>query len=81
MKDLAWACKITRANRMAIASENPKFDLVEFEKWLSEHEVGFFVRDPSSVFDCRYFSDVTFNEMYIFARGDEDALFRRIIKR
>lgn len=81
MADYAWACKINRENQAAIISEHPKFDLDEFEKWLRDHKDGYFVRDPSSPFDCRYFSELTFYEFYLFMPGNQDALFRQIIKK
>jgi len=81
MAESAWACKVTRANQSAIASEDPGFDLAAFNKWLAIHDVGYFIRDPDSPFDCRYMSDVVFDQMYIFANGDEGALFRRIVKK
>jgi hypothetical protein len=80
MAEIAWACLITRLNRAVIASENPQFDEAEFDQWLRDHPVGYFVRDPDSPFDCRYMSDLVFHEMYIFEHGDEDALFRKILR-
>lgn len=80
MADMAWACLTTRANKHAIASECPKFDEVEYERWLADHELGYFIRDEGSAWDCRFMSDVVFFQIYRFEHGDVDALFRRVIK-
>lgn len=80
MAELAWACHITRANQGAIASENPHFDKDEFDKWVSDHELAYFVRDPGYAFDCKYMSAEVFFQIYRFESGDVDALFRRIVK-
>jgi hypothetical protein len=70
---------MTRENRWVIASENPRFNLEEFDAWIKEHgETGYFVRIPTGAFDCKYMTEWVFNELYEFASGDTDAMFRRI---
>lgn len=63
----------------AIASERPGFDVQEFEAFIEEHGTGYFLRDPSSQFDCHYFDDVVFFEFYMFeSKSDKDQLFRHV---
>jgi hypothetical protein len=77
---VAYACRIARENFSAIASENPNFNLEEIIEWLAQHGSGYFLRDESSVFDCRYFEDTVFFEFYIFETSDHEELFRRVVK-
>lgn len=75
-----YACRITRENFQAIASEKPDFDLTEITDWLQVHKSGYFVRDPASIFDCKYLHDDVFFAMYIFPDNDLDQLYRRVVK-
>lgn len=78
---VAYVCRITEANFSVIASEKPDFDLKEVISWLNAHEKGYFLRDPDSVFDCKYIHDDVFSELYSLVKVDEDALFRQAFKR
>jgi hypothetical protein len=77
---VAYACRITKENFGAIASEKPDFDEEYTLRWLDDHGTGYFLRDPSSALDCQYFDDDVFFEIYIFQSKDEGELFRRCIK-
>jgi hypothetical protein len=76
---VAYACRIVRENFHAIASEKPDFDIDELYEWLDEHKTGYFLRDISSPFDCKYVPDDLFFQIYIFERADTGELFRRIL--
>lgn len=78
---VAYAVRITEENRQAIASEHPYFDTDEFQHWLDDHEVGFFLRDPQSIFDCRYFEEVVLLEMYRFVRPRSGEMFQPVERR
>jgi hypothetical protein len=75
---LAWACKISKENFQAIASEHPKFDLEEIKDWLAVHEEGYFVRDEDSMLDCSYMQIDVFKTIYKFHSNDLDSMFRQI---
>lgn len=77
---VAYACRITESNMGAIASENPHFDLEEAMEWLKIHGSGYFLRDEESIFDCKYFEDFVFFQMYTFESSDNSDLFRRVLK-
>lgn len=74
----AYACRISKENLGAIASESPQFDRELTLQWLDEHKEGYFLRDDTSAFDCQYFETSIFLEIYMFEKGDEDALFRPV---
>lgn len=76
----ATACVISLENMQAIASENPRFDKQEFLDWLDVHQAGYFLRDPDSVFDCKYIEAHVFHELYFFTQKDQSQLFRAIAK-
>ena len=80
MSKYAYACQITKENFGAIASENPKFNMQELLDWLEVHESGFFLRDEDSVFDCQYFIDETFFELYRIEPGEPDSMFRIVTR-
>lgn len=79
---VAYAARIVTENQQAIASEHPKFSLEEFLSWIEDHgETGYFVRDPESpAFDCRYFDEIVFYQIYLFEPTGHAELFRRIEK-
>lgn len=77
----AYACKIHRENFDIIASEKPDFDREFTERWLDEHEQGYFIRDPSSPFDCQFMQIDVFNELYVFDEGTPGEVFRVIYKK
>jgi hypothetical protein len=75
---VAYACRIIENNFGVIASEKPDFDMKEIIAWINEHKTGYFIRDPDSVFDCKYMHDTVFFQIYRFDNTyDEDELFRR----
>lgn len=76
----AYVCRISEENFAAIASEKPDFNKDELIEWLTYHGQGFFLRDPSSVFDCGYLVDDVLLEMYMFDSADASSLFRRVLK-
>lgn len=77
----SYACRISRENMGAIASENPKFDREEALNWLDEHGSGYFLRDESSPFDCAYMEDTVFHQIYAFeGQRDKNEIFRRVLK-
>lgn len=78
---VAYACRISEENFAAIASEKPDFNKDELVEWLRYHGRGFFLRDPSSTFDCGYFVDEVFYELYVFDSTDTNPLFRRVLTR
>lgn len=75
-----YACRITPANFQAIASEKPDFDLEEVKEWLEAHGEGYFLRDASSVFDCKYIEPSVLLELYIFADVDPSQIFQRVVR-
>jgi len=77
---MAEACRITKENTWVIASEKPNFDKEEFDAWIEEHGVGYFLRDEGSKLDCSYIPPEDFLDIYIFESGDTGALFRKVIK-
>lgn len=75
----AYACRIIPENFGVIASEKPDFDRPQLEEWLREHEIGYFLRDPDSQFDCQYFDPTVFLQLYEFVHpSDTGALFREV---
>lgn len=76
----AYVCRISEENLNVIASENPNFDMEEIVDWLNEHGEGYFLRDESSVFDCKYLAEAVFEQMYRFEHKDVDSLFRQVKK-
>lgn len=77
---VAYAIRIEEKNFKAIASENPKFNMEATLEWLEQHGQGFFLRDPESTFDCGYFVDEIFSQMYLFESADTSTMFRRVLK-
>lgn len=78
----AYACRLTAENIPAIASEHPKFSRKELADWVDKHGSGYFVRDEDRpAFDCRYMMEETLTQIYDFERGNESALFRRLVRR
>lgn len=77
---VAYACRITEQNFGVIASEKPDFNMKEIVEWIEQHETGFFIRDPASIFDCKYMHDDVFFEFYKFADTDKDRLFRLLFE-
>lgn len=75
---VAYAVRIAEENMQAIVSEHPRFDKEEFLECLEGYEVGYFLRDPSSVFDCKYFDKDVFLQMYTFEKRDNNELFRTV---
>lgn len=75
---VAYAVRIKKENKQVIASEHPKFDEAEFNKWLETHKDGYFLRDPDSALDCHYFVDYVFIQMYRFDPPGTGALFERV---
>ena len=75
-----YACLIISENLQAIASEKPDFDLDSTLEWIDAHEDGYFLRDTSSVFDCKYLDKDVFFEMYDFVDKDRGELFRRVAR-
>lgn len=81
MSRQAYACRISSETFDVIRSENPGFDLEQTKAWLEKHGSGYFIRDESSrAFDCSYMADVVFHEIYAFENGDQDVIFRKIIR-
>jgi hypothetical protein len=76
--DNAFAVRITEENFQAIASEKPNFNLEETLQWLEDHGQGYFLRHPGTSFDCEYFVDEVFTQLYAFAAADTSAIFRRV---
>lgn len=76
----AYVCLITPENKCVIRSEKPDFDEVKFHEWLAKHGSGYFLRDERSPFDCQYFDEIAFDQMYIFEHGNVGALFRRVFR-
>jgi len=76
----AYAMAITEENiRGIILSEaGPKYDLDVALAWLAEYEVGWFVRDPSTVLDCSFYTPEIFAEMYVFLFDDQTSIIRHI---
>jgi hypothetical protein len=74
----AYAVRIIEQNFQAIASEKPDFSLEETLDWLDKNGQGYFLRDSSSQFDCGYFVDEIFLQLYTFADADTNAVFRRV---
>lgn len=76
----AYAVRITERNFQAIASEKPNFNKEETLQWLEDNGHGYFLRDANSQFDCQYFVDEIFSQLYTFADVDTNAVFRRVHK-
>lgn len=83
MTTLAWACKTSKENLGAIASEaGGHFDRKYAEDWVEEHGEGYFLRDPGSAFDCQFFVDTVFFDLYEFeASSSDNALFRTVVRK
>ena len=76
----AYAIAITEENiRGIILSEaGTKYDLDVALRWLEESEVGWFVRDPSTVLDCSFYTPEIFETMYAFTDYDQHSLMRKV---
>lgn len=77
---IAYAVQIKPENFGAIASEKPDFDLESTKKWLDFHEEGYFLRDPESALDCKYFESTVFSQMYTFSHPNSTELFKRVVR-
>lgn len=81
MADLAWATAVVNENYQAILSEaGISIDRAFIENWVAENGEGYFIRDTSSPLDCCLCTIDSFNKLYVFEKGDEAAMFRRISK-
>lgn len=79
MPQQAYACRITPDNFGVISSENPKFNLDEIKKFLEDQGDGYFIRDETSPWDCKYMPMLVFQQIYLFQRYDADELFHPIV--
>ena len=47
-------------------------------RWLKDYGDGWFVRDPSSPFDCLFLTDEVFHQIYLFTNNDQHCVMRHI---
>jgi len=79
----AYAIEITDENlRGVIHSEAGKdYNLADALKWYEEYGGGWFLRDPGSPFDCRFFMPEVFDQMYSFLSPlDTSSLIRPVVR-
>lgn len=76
----AYAIAITEENvRGIILSEaGSKYDVDGALHWLATYGEGWFVRDPSTVLDCSFYTPEIFEQMYTFISADEHSIMRHI---
>ena len=87
MPDQAYAVVVIPENRQAIMSEaGGKFSKEELALWMEKNGPGgFFLREqrtdpdaPKHPYDCMLFTSDQFHQLYMFEKGDADALFRPV---
>lgn len=77
----ACAVVVKPEHFQAILSENANnFDLAFMKAWVAENEAGYFLRDEASPLDCLLIEESKFLQLYMFERGDQDAMFRAVTK-
>jgi hypothetical protein len=80
----AFAFLVTRENASVILSEaGRKFNKDFLDRWfVQEGEGAYFVRDEGSrKLDCSLMPPREFHTLYTFVNGDENALYREVVRR
>lgn len=85
----AYAVLVVKAHEQAILSEaGIHFDRAFLEAWIEKHGPGgFFIRQPTEPeeenhpLDCQLLTSDQFHQLYHFANGDPDVMFRRVIEK